>query len=195
MLCYFLLHRKVNQPYTYIHPLFGFPSHLGHCRALSGVPQCVYTHTYALLSQFVPLSSSPPSSCSHVYFQPLCLYSRPANRFISTIFLDSIHVDLPDAGIEPASLMSLDWKAGSLPQVPPGKPSALIYNIFLFLTDFTLYGNLQVLPHLHKGSNVTHFHDRVINIPLYIGTTSLSIPLLMNIQVASIIWLLEIVLQ
>ena len=36
MLCYFLLYRKVNQPYAYIYPsIFGFPSHLGHHRALT----------------------------------------------------------------------------------------------------------------------------------------------------------------
>ena len=39
MLCSILLYSKANQPYTYIDPLFfGFPSHLGHQRALSRVP-------------------------------------------------------------------------------------------------------------------------------------------------------------
>ena len=38
-LCQYLLYSKVNQLYVYIHPLFfGFPSHLGHHRALSRVP-------------------------------------------------------------------------------------------------------------------------------------------------------------
>ena len=38
MLCYFLLHSKVDQLYLHIYPLFsGFPSHLGHHRALSRV--------------------------------------------------------------------------------------------------------------------------------------------------------------
>ena len=32
--------------------------------------------------------------------------------------------DLPDPGIKPVSLMSPHWQAGSLPLVPPGKPSA-----------------------------------------------------------------------
>ena len=63
VLCQFLLYSKVNQLYVYTYPLFfGFPSHLGHHRALlSGVPcaiqqvlisylfytqyqQCVYVH-------------------------------------------------------------------------------------------------------------------------------------------------------
>ena len=30
--------------------------------------------------------------------------------------------DLPDSGLEPASLMSLHWQVGSLPLAPPGKP-------------------------------------------------------------------------
>ena len=35
----FLLYRKVNQPYIYIHPLFfGFPSYLGRYRVLNRVP-------------------------------------------------------------------------------------------------------------------------------------------------------------
>ena len=36
MLCYFLLYSKVSQLHIYIYPFFlGFPSHLGHHRALS----------------------------------------------------------------------------------------------------------------------------------------------------------------
>ena len=39
MLCQFQLCSKVNQLYIYIYPLsFGFPSHLGHRRALGRVP-------------------------------------------------------------------------------------------------------------------------------------------------------------
>ena len=39
MLHQFLLYSKVSQLYVYIYPLFGgFPSHLGHHRALSRVP-------------------------------------------------------------------------------------------------------------------------------------------------------------
>ena len=38
MFSQFLLHRKVNQLYVYIHPLFfGFPSHLDHHRVLSRI--------------------------------------------------------------------------------------------------------------------------------------------------------------
>ena len=39
MLCWFWLYSKKNHPYVYIYPLFfGFPSHLGHHKGLSGVP-------------------------------------------------------------------------------------------------------------------------------------------------------------
>ena len=33
--------------------------------------------------------------------------------------------DLPNPGIEPTSLCFLHWQAGSLPLVPPGKPTEL----------------------------------------------------------------------
>ena len=39
MLCDFLLYNEVDQPHVYVNPLFfGFPSHLGHHRALNGDP-------------------------------------------------------------------------------------------------------------------------------------------------------------
>ena len=31
--------------------------------------------------------------------------------------------DIPDPGIEPATLMSPHWQVGSLPLAPPGKPT------------------------------------------------------------------------
>ena len=40
--CIFLLYSKVNQLYIYTYPLFfGFPSHLGHHRALSSIPWAI----------------------------------------------------------------------------------------------------------------------------------------------------------
>ena len=36
-----MLYSKVNQPYIHIYSLFGFPSHLGHRRALSRAPCAV----------------------------------------------------------------------------------------------------------------------------------------------------------
>ena len=51
MLCQFLLYNKVNQLYVYIYPLFfGFPSHLGHHRALSRVPCAIQ---FSLVINFI----------------------------------------------------------------------------------------------------------------------------------------------
>ena len=44
---------------------------------------------WVLLSQRTPLSPSP---CPQVHCLHLCFYSCPANRFISTIFLDFIYI-------------------------------------------------------------------------------------------------------
>ena len=38
ILCQFLVYSEVNQLYGYKYSLFGFHSHLGHCRALSRIP-------------------------------------------------------------------------------------------------------------------------------------------------------------
>ena len=74
------------------------PTHLGHHRALSWascalhqVPPAIYFahgtgHTSVLLSQFIPLSSSP--AVSTCLFSYLHLHYCPANRFIYIIFLD-----------------------------------------------------------------------------------------------------------
>ena len=73
ILCQFLLYSKVNQLYIYIYSLFfGFPSYLGHHRALSRVPcaiklvlisylfytqQCIYVNPNLPIH---PTSSFPP---------------------------------------------------------------------------------------------------------------------------------------
>ena len=66
--------------------------------------------------------------------------------------------------------------------------------IFLFLTYFSLYNRLQ----FHPPLKLTHMHSFLwlSNIPLCIcTTTSLTIHLLMDIQVASMFQLLKILLQ
>ena len=60
-----------------------------------------------LLSQFIP--SSPSPAVSQICSLCIRLYSCPANMFISTIFLDSIHM------------------------------CSYTNSVFLFLTYFTLY--------------------------------------------------------
>ena len=98
MLCWFLLYNSM--------PL---PTPLGHHRShhqselpvlYSSFPLVIY-FTYGnvcvsmLLSQFIPSSPSPAVS-TDLFQCSLCLhlYSFPANRFISTIFLDSIYMYL-----------------------------------------------------------------------------------------------------
>ena len=41
--------------------------------------------------------------------------------------------DLPNPGIEPASLMSPSWQAGSFPLAPPGKPWGSVRQIILLM--------------------------------------------------------------
>ena len=59
MLYWFLLYSKVNQLYVHIYPLFfGFPSHLGHHRSLSGA---------SLVAQ---MTKNPPAM-QEIWVQPL----------------------------------------------------------------------------------------------------------------------------
>ena len=112
MLCQFLLYNKVNQLYVYIYP--HIPSLLSLLATLPIPPLQVFTNHGAELpvlcnsfplaiyftfssvymsmplSHFVPASHSPP--CPQVCSLRLHLYSCPATRFISTVFLDSIYI-------------------------------------------------------------------------------------------------------
>ena len=100
MLCQFLLYSKVNQLYVYVYPLFfGFPSHLGHHRALSRVPcaiqqvlisylfytqyqQCRYVNPSLPIHPTTPLPPWYPYVCSlHLY-----LYFCFVNKIIYTNF-------------------------------------------------------------------------------------------------------------
>ena len=100
MLCVLLLHSKVNQQYFYIYPLFsGFPSHLGHHRALSRVPCAVQqvlilyilSIVYICQSQFI-LAPFPPWYL-YICSLHLCLYFCFANKIIQSIFfLDSTYM-------------------------------------------------------------------------------------------------------
>ena len=140
MVCQFLLYNKVNQLYVYIYPRI--PSLLRLPPALPIPPLQVVTKHQAdlpvlcssfppaihfafgsvymsmLLSHFVP--ASPSSPCPQVRSLRLGLYSCPATRFISTVFLDSIYV------------------------------CQHTVFVFLFLTYFTLYNRLQVHPPHYK---------------------------------------------
>ena len=94
--------------YTY-HLLFGFPSHLGHCRAWSRVPCAIAVPTiiptlviYFIQSinsvympipicQHIPLSL-PLHRCVCMFVLYICLKFSFADRFPCTIFLDSTYV-------------------------------------------------------------------------------------------------------
>ena len=57
--------------------------------------------------------------------------------------------ELPDTGIEPASLTSPDWQVGSLPLAPPGKPVYTCVCVYCV----SPYINIQYIhtPHLPKS--------------------------------------------
>ena len=100
MLYQFLLYSKVNQLYIYIYPLFfGFPSHLGHHRALSRVPcaiqqvlisylfytyyqQCIYVNSNLPIHPTLPFPPWYPYVCS----LHLCLYFCFVNKIVYTSF-------------------------------------------------------------------------------------------------------------
>ena len=77
-LCSILLYSKANQPHAYTDPLFsGFPSHLGHHRALNRVPcavpwvltVCVCVTHSAVSDSCNPTDYSPPDSSVHGILQ------------------------------------------------------------------------------------------------------------------------------
>ena len=149
MVCQFLLYNKVNQLYICIYPhissLLCLPPILPipplqvvtkHGADLPVLCSCfplaicfTFGSVYMSmpLSHFVPAYASP-SPCPQVHSLHLCLYSCPATRFISTVFLDSIYVH----------------------QHP--------VFVFLFLTYFILYDRLQVHPPHYKILNFVPFH-------------------------------------
>ena len=113
MLCQFLLYNKVNQLYVYMYPHISSLLHLRPTLPIpplqlvtkhradlpvlcSCFPLAIYftfgsVYMSVLLSHFVPASPSP-GSCPQVHSLHLRLYSCPATRLISTVFLDSIYV-------------------------------------------------------------------------------------------------------
>ena len=122
---------NINQPQVYTCPLLPesashfppCPTPLGCHRALglSSLHHTENSHWLSILHLVVlclstTLGSSHPLLLLCPHECPLCLFLHccPANRFISTIFLDSIYMHG--------------------------------YDIFLFLTYFTLYNRLQIHP-------------------------------------------------
>ena len=111
MFCQFLLYNKVNQLYAHTYPhipsLLNLPppslSHpssssqstklISPCYAAAS-HQTPILHLVVYICQCYSLTTSQPplpALCPQVHSQRLHLYSCPTIRFISTIFLHSIH--------------------------------------------------------------------------------------------------------
>ena len=132
MLCWFLPYITMHQPQVYLCPLpLERPSYLlpphpilrGCHRASDGAPCVLQQSPAGYLSHMVmcmfnatPSIPLPPYSVSMSLFSVSASLLLPCNRFISTIFLDSIYRHL------------------------------YTVFVLLFLTYFTLYKRLQVHP-------------------------------------------------
>ena len=137
MLCSFLLCNKVNQLYAYTYPhvpsLLSLPptlpmpplqvvtKHRADLPVLCGCFPLAICFTFGSvymsmpLSHFVPAYPSP-SPCPQVHSLHLCLYSCPAPRFISTVFLDSMYMcqhTVFNFSFEPFHITILPFKATS----------------------------------------------------------------------------------
>ena len=113
VVCQFLLYNKVNQLYINIYahissllhlpPTLPIPPHQVDTKHRADLPVLCGCFPLAIhftfgsvyksmpLSHFVPAPPSP-SLCPQVRSLCLLLYSYPATRFISTVFLDSIYI-------------------------------------------------------------------------------------------------------
>ena len=71
MLCYFQVYKKVSQLYIYVFPLsfffFWFSSHIGHYRALSGVPCAIQQVLISYLIAFSSFEYIPRSGITRLY--------------------------------------------------------------------------------------------------------------------------------
>ena len=98
MSCQLLLYSKVNQLHIYIYPFFfGFPSHLGHHRALSRVPCAIqqvligYTQSCICVNPNVPNlsllnTSFPPSNQKSVFYICDSISVLQMNSFVPFLF-------------------------------------------------------------------------------------------------------------
>ena len=118
----FLLYSKVNQLCVYICPLlFEFPSHLGHHRTLSEVPLCC----------------TAGSLVSYLFETWWCIYVIPSLTIHPTpsfttwcSHICSLHLCLYFCFAETPVPFSRSY------------PYALIYDICLSISDFTVYDSL-----------------------------------------------------
>ena len=90
--------------------------------------------------------------------------------------------DLPNPGIEPASLMSPDWQVGSLPLLPPGK-----YLCCLFKTLVKLINFCKAVFYL---SSMSHLSGVLVNLHHY--RNLLYCVKIIRIAPNQIFWILEL---
>ena len=86
----------VSFSYTYIYSVLDSPSHIGHCRVLSGVLCAIHSVLIRSLFVYIPVcvcqSQSPHLSLPlGSSFLHLWLYFHFVNKSMCTVFLDSAH--------------------------------------------------------------------------------------------------------
>ena len=124
MFCWFPLYSKVNQLYVYIHPvIIGFPSYLGHRRALSRVPCAIHSVLVSILCVCAKLLSRAQLSVTPWTVAcppPLSIGCSRQDYWSGLPF--PFPGDLPDWGIQPESLASPELAGTFFTTEPPGKP-------------------------------------------------------------------------
>ena len=122
ILCSFLLCSKANQLFIHTYPLFsGFPSHLGHRRALNRVP-CAISE-FSLVIHFIHKVKSLsrvrlfPTPWTVAHQAPLSMGFSTQEYWSGLPFPSP--GDLPDPRIEPRSPA---LRADTLTSEPPGEP-------------------------------------------------------------------------
>ena len=154
----------------YVYSLFlGFPSHLGNHRALGSLRLgTVGSHQLSILYivsiVYICRSQSPNASHSHTPFVFIYLFSTPVSLFLLCKYVHLYCFSRFHIYV-------------------------LIHDICFSFSHFTMYDSLLGPS---TSLQMAQFHSFFLaGIPLYIYITSaLSIPLLMNIQVTSMCWLL-----
>ena len=110
MLCCFLPYNSMNQPQVYMYRLPlespSQPSKMSHSTGLSSLCYIATSHQLPVLPMVIYMFQCCFVNSSHPFLSLLCLqvcslclhvYFCPVNRFISTVFLESIYVCLGQA--------------------------------------------------------------------------------------------------
>ena len=166
MLCQSLLYNKVNQLYVYIYPFplepTSTPSNPSRSSQSTKLSFLCYTAGFYQLFYILP-----------------CIYVNPKLPVHPTL-------PFPSVASGPFSMslcLFLPCRQAHQYHFSRFDAGGLIHNICFFHS----YDRLYVHPHYFKLPSLVPLYS---NIPLYMCTTSLSIPLLMDIQVATVSWIL-----